>query len=234
MENLINKLNIYETFGFLVPGFLVVLVLSIFYTSLGIKTPINIDNSFLFILIIFVISYYIGILMHELSEIIQIKLKKDWKGFPSERILVKEDLSIIKNQKEKQDYYEIAQKDFGINVNPTSHSDSDLVFHRFRSALINQNKYESSNIFNVQYGLYRNFLAVSLSCFTIFYILIVKNALNGVIFIDNIFNCGHMILFCFFSLLLIRRVRRFGEYYVKAVFRGYYELYKEKYKNISS
>lgn len=151
-----------------------------------------------------------------------------WGGFPSERFLLKDDN--ICSKAEKKSYYILAQKAFQIEEGEYDKEKSQLVFDRFRTALQLAGKDERSQLFNAYYGMNRNFSTGSLICFLTYLIYSIVYVVNYIIFKVRITNDFSFIVtgavFLVFTLILFRRTRRFGETYVKYVFRGFAEHYR--------
>jgi hypothetical protein len=230
MNSLFDKLGIYDFLGYIIPGFLGILATKVLYEDiLRLPFPLKIDNGFINSIIFIVISYFVGIIMHEISQLTQEKiLKRIWNGFPSERFLLKDDK--ICSITEKEDYYAIAQEAFHIERGSYNKEKSQLVFDRFRTALQIAGKDERSQLFNTHYGMYRNFSTGTLLCFLTYFSYSIIYVFNLIAYKTRISNDYSFILtgviFLLFTLLLFRRTKRFGETYVKYVFRGFAEHYR--------
>ena len=78
--------------------------------------------------------------------------------------------------------------------------------------------------------MYRNFSTGSLICFLTYFIYSIVFVFNLVVYKVKITNDYSFIVtdivFLIFTLILFRRTRRFGETYVKYVFRGFAEHYR--------
>ncbi len=232
LKSVFDKLGLYDFLGYIIPGFLGILAMQIFYENiLNISFPLILDDSLINSIVFVAISYFSGVIMHEISQFVQEKvLKKIWKGMPSEKFLLKADSVCSIN--EKKSYYSIANDAFGINDEEYDKEKSQLVFDRFRTALQQAGKDERSQLFNTYYGMYRNFSTGTLICFLAYLIYSVIVLINIIFFKVNIAKDISYIVnglaFLSFTLILFRRTRRFGETYVKYVFRGFAEYYRNQ------
>jgi len=165
MKSLFDKLGIYDFLGFIIPGLLGILSAQVVYKDIfHLPFPLKLDDGFINSFIFIAISYFIGIIMHEISEFVQEKLlKRIWGGFPSERFLLEDDKTCP--EIEKESYYALAKEAFQIEEGKYDKEKSQLVFDRFRTALQLAGKDERSQLFNTYYGMYRNFSTGSLICF---------------------------------------------------------------------
>jgi len=230
MKSLFDKLGIYDFLGFIIPGLLGILSAQVAYKDIfHLPFPLKLDDGFINSFIFIAISYFIGIIMHEISEFVQEKLlKRIWGGFPSERFLLEDDKTCPETEKES--YYALAKEAFQIEEGKYDKEKSQLVFDRFRTALQLAGKDERSQLFNTYYGMYRNFSTGSLICFLTYFIYSIVFVFNLVVYKVKITNDYSFIVtdivFLIFTLILFRRTRRFGETYVKYVFRGFAEHYR--------
>jgi len=90
-------------------------------------------------------------------------------------------------------------------------------------------------LFNTYYGMYRNFSTGSLVCFLTYFIYTTIYLFNLIVYkvriTDDYSFIVTGIIFLIFTLILFRRTRRFGETYVKYVFRGFAEYYRSSQIN---
>jgi len=230
MKSLFDKLGIYDFLGFIIPGFLGILAAQVIYKDiLRISFPMQLNDGFIDSVILVVISYFVGVIMHELSQIVQERLlKRLWGGFPSERFLLEDDK--ICSKIEKQSYYDLAKEVFQIEEGEYDKEKSQLVFDRFRTALQLTGKDKWLQLFNTYYGMYRNFSTGSLVCFITYFIYTIiywfKRIVYKVRIADDYSFMVTCIVFFIFTLILFRRTRRFGETYVKYVFRCFLEYHR--------
>lgn len=230
MKSMLDKLGIYDFLGYIIPGFFGILAAKVIYLDiLKIKFPIDLSNTFIDSIIFLVIAYFSGVIMHEISQVIQeLILKKIWGGFPSERFLLKADKQC--SDIEKAQYYKLAKDAFGIDDCDYTKEKSQLVFDKFRIALQIAGKDERSQLFNTYYGMYRNFSAGCFVCFLVYLIYTLYFGINLLFWktwLTNDFSfVVNGLISLVFSVILFRRTRRFGETYVKYVFRGFAEVHR--------
>ncbi len=235
MKSLFDKLGIYDFLGFIIPGLLGILAAQVLYKDIfHTPFPLQLDDGFINSVIFIAISYFVGIIMHEISQFVQEKLlKRLWGGFPSERFLLEDDKTCSKI--EKQSYHALAKEALQIEEGKYDREKSQLVFDRFRTALQLAGKDEMPQLFNTYYGMYRNFSTGSLVCFLTYLIYTIVYLFNLIVYkvriADDYSFIVTGIVFLIFTLILFRRTRRFGETYVKYVFRGFAEHYRSSQIN---
>ena len=207
MKSLFDKLGIYDFLGFIIPGLLGILSAQVVYKDIfHLPFPLKLDDGFINSFIFIAISYFIGIIMHEISEFVQEKLlKRIWGGFPSERFLLEDDKTCP--EIEKESYYALAKEAFQIEEGKYDKEKSQLVFDRFRTALQLAGKDERSQLFNTYYGMYRNFSTGSLICFLTYFIYSIVFVFNLVVYKVKITNDYSFIVtdivFLIFTLILL-------------------------------
>lgn len=84
MKSLFDKLGLYDYLGFIIPGLLGVLAAQVLYNDIfQLPFPLKIHDGFVDSIIFVAISYFIGVIMHEISQFVQEKLLKcDLGGIP--------------------------------------------------------------------------------------------------------------------------------------------------------
>jgi len=225
MENgFLSKLNIYDVLGYLIPGFLGLYAIDILTTSLF-DLPINLKspNQVILTTVYFCGALFMGIVLHEVSQIMEEKFYiRIWSGFPSQRFL-NEDNSKYSNQM-KRNLKEAAADLFKIEIGDITRSQE--IFNLFYSKLQTLGKDGMIQNFNAQYGMVRNLLAgilminLSLVISTVIYIY-----RNHHVPAKEIWLIGlGIVLIC----ILSRRLRRFGERFADYVIRGFYIYYTEQ------
>ncbi|MDD2218417.1 MAG: hypothetical protein PHG06_09565 [Parabacteroides sp.] len=225
MENgFLSKLSIYDVLGYLIPGFLGLYAIDIVTTSLF-DLPINFKspNQVILTTVYFCGALFMGVVLHELSQIMEDKIYiKIWGGFPSQRFL-NEDNSKYSDQM-KQSLKEAAADIFKIELKDGIRSQE--IFNLFYSKLQTLGKDGMIQNFNAQYGMIRNFLAgilmINLSLVISAVININRNHQAPA---KEIWLIGlGIVLIC----ILSRRLRRFGERFADYVIRGFYIYYTEQ------
>lgn len=234
MKSIFDKLGLYDFLGFIIPGFLGIFAAQVLYADIfHLPFPLKLDDGFINSIVFIAISYFVGVIMHEISQFVQEKLlKRLWGGFPSEKFLLDNDKTCSKIEKES--YYALAKESFQIEEGEYDKEKSQLVFDRFRTALQLAGKDERSQLFNTYYGMYRNFSTGSLVCFLTYFLYAIVCVFKLIAYKVRIDNYSFLVtggIFLIFTLILFRRTRRFGETYVKYVFRGFAEHYRNTLVN---
>ncbi|ATW26578.1 hypothetical protein [Candidatus Formimonas warabiya] len=225
MDKLIDKLSLYDFFGYIIPGFLGTWALNVFFVeTLQVNFIFKLDVGFINSVLFVAISYYIGVLLHELSELLQEHFfKRIWKGLPSERFLVDSDNKY--STEFKASLKKMIESKFGLIVG-NDNKKSQEAFNLIYSGLQGAGKDEKAQLFNSLYGMYRNFFAGTVMCLLVFLI-------KGFVLVcrENWQSLFESFLYAFLFLLatltLMRRLRRFGERLADYVIRDYYNYYLE-------
>lgn len=209
MQNLPNQFNVYDVLSYLIPGFIAICFALLFLNNMF--EIANILNSAFIIFAIIPISFVVGIVFHEFSNIFE----KFIIIRPSEKILLK-DCHLLTDE-EKEFSCQEAKAFFHLKFNNITCKDSHNIYCLFRSALkeySNKPEFIEAELFNIYYGLARNLFAIFLFYTILFSLFSFSELLNkNYIVID-------IVLFVL-TLLMYRRVNRFAEYHVTAIFRAY-------------
>lgn len=209
MQNLPNQFNIYDVLSYLIPGFVAVCFALLFLINIFDISIIL--SSTLFVLAIIPISFVVGIIFHEFSNICEKLITKK----PSEKILLQN--CYLLTDEEKAFSYKEAREFFNLKFEEVNPKDSHSIYCLFRSALkerANKPEFIEAELYNVYYGLARNLFAIFLF-YTILFFMFSFDENFGKIYIVL-----SLTLFIF-TLLMYRRVNRFAEYHVVAIFRAY-------------
>ena len=210
MEKLIDKLSLYDFFGYFIPGLLGTWAINVFFTDvLCIDFFVKLEEGFLNSIIFIAMSYYIGVILHETSECFQKYLFRPlWKGLPSEKFL--QDNNTKYSAEIKALIKNMIKEKFGIEVDNSPIKNQE-VFNLVYSSLQKGGKDEKVQLFNALYGMYRNFFAGTILCIIVFFIkslLLWKNQVN------TINSLSYTVLFVLCGLILLRRNKRFSERFV--------------------
>lgn len=209
MQNLPNQFNVYDVLSYLIPGFIAVCLALLFLSN--IVDVSNVLNSSLIILAIIPISFVVGIIFHEFSNIFEKFITKR----PSEKILL-QDCHLLTDE-EKEFSCQEAKDFFQLKFRDITCKDSHNIYCLFRSALkeySNKPEFIEAELFNIYYGLARNLFAIFLF-YTMLFLIFSFDETFGIIYL-----LLDLILFLL-TLLMYRRVNRFAEYHVVAIFRAY-------------
>ena len=209
MQNLPNQFNVYDVLSYLIPGFIAVCLALLFLNN--IFEILNILNSAFCIFAIIPISFVVGVIFHEFSNIFERFITTR----PSEKILLK-DCHLLTDE-EKEFSCREAKDCFQLKFKNITYKDSHSIYCLFRSALkkdSNKLEFIEAELFNIYYGLARNLFAIFLFYTILFFIFSFDENFGKIYIVLS------LILFIF-TLLMYRRVNRFAEYHVVAIFRAY-------------
>lgn len=209
MQNLPNQFNVYDVLSYLIPGFIAVCLALLFLNN--IFEILNILNSAFCIFAIIPISFVVGVIFHEFSNIFERFITTR----PSEKILLK-DCHLLTDE-EKEFSCREAKDFFQLKFKNITYKDSHSIYCLFRSALkeySNKPEFIEAELFNIYYGLARNLFAIFLFYTILFFIFSFDENFG------KIYIMLSLILFIF-TLFMYRRVNRFAEYHVVAIFRAY-------------
>lgn len=209
MQNLPNQFNVYDVLSYLIPGFIAVCLALLFLNN--IFEILNILNSAFCIFAIIPISFVVGVIFHEFSNIFERFITTR----PSEKILLK-DCHLLTDE-EKEFSCRKAKDCFQLKFKNITYKDSHSIYCLFRSALkkdSNKLEFIEAELFNIYYGLARNLFAIFLFYTILFFIFSFYENFGKIYIVLS------LILFIF-TLLMYRRVNRFAEYHVVAIFRAY-------------
>lgn len=213
MEKLLDKFSLYEFVVYFIPGtsLLGILILQNFSSFDIINYK---EYSLFFTFVLFFIGYFLGIIVHEVGELLQHIV---FKGNKLPSYTYAQQNSNIFSKTELEDYKKIAKKMYNVDINNSENA--DLFFHRLRAYLKNSEKYNEAEIINNNYGICRSYLALSviLAIMLLPSLFISFSFLNLVVYILNI-----IVIF-----IMCRRLNRFGKTYVKKVLRLAYSKLKE-------
>lgn len=214
MGKFLDKFSLYEFFVYFIPGtsLLGILISQNFYNIDFINYE---EYSLFFTFVLFFIGYFLGIVIHEVGELLQKHIVFKGNKLPS-FIYAQQDSNIF-SKTEMDDYKKMAKKMYNIDINNSENA--DLFFHRLRAHLKSSEKYNEAEIINNNYGICRSYLALSV----ILAIVLFPN-----LFIN--FSCFNFVAYIFnivVFFILYRRLIRFGQTYVKKVLRLAYSKLKE-------
>lgn len=220
MDKILEKFSMYDFLGYFLPGSIVLFVLNNRYLDFSTILSTFSFNSEVFLAIYFVIlSYSIGMLSHEFSELIQKYLLSPlWGGLPSERFLSDKDKKYTIEYKEK-----IRNKinaDFGIltgNDKKINQEAFNLIYSKVQKGSGNQR----IQLFNSIYGMNRNIISGIVICIFLGTLKYFEELNSSDWFSLDILNKSIIILVI---ILVFRRAKRFSERFADYVFRDYMNM----------
>ncbi len=229
-DNIINKLHLYEFLGYLIPGSVFVFILLFALNLIDFKIKLKIENEFIGFILYFAGIYFIGIVLHEISNLTEShELKKLWNGFPSTRFLLKNETLI--SEHDKKLCWKYAREHFSMKINlkcPKNESEkrirsfSHQIYMKFRAYIkelgIPEVLLNESEMFNIHYGMCRNFLATSLISIIMFGTMTIYLILQHKSYLLSL-----VLAFAFYGIswLLYRRTKRFADYHLRSSILAY-------------
>lgn len=215
MDSALEKVGLYDFFGVFLTGILVVaiaLFLNLPLTSLFVNTENSAINFILFILE----CYFIGVILQEISSVIDANFFKFQKNARS--FFLNENNKIIKNESELQSFRLVANKILGINE--TNHkyttAENEYVFFHCKSFLEIEGKADAVERINSLYAMSRSLIVAITLC------------LFGYLFNNSLTPSAETYPIVFTLLILIclffRRANRFSKYRVRKILRLYITL----------
>ena len=239
MHNIFEKLHTYDIVVYLIPG-----IFTICYICYGIHLmhfmPQNrVNNLITDTVAFFVISYYVGIIIHEASYLLQeFELNRLWDKLYSKKLLHK-NCSIL-SPEDRQKGWHIIKNDFGIKVdlrfknyeelNKKIDDYSQSLYERCRESLKykykNNRKLDQAEIFNIHYGLARNLLASTLIALIYFCIVAVYIYIKQLPFFALAISL--MGLLYIFSKLLYQRAEKYAKHHVSHAIIMYLSIFHNK------
>lgn len=238
MQNIFERLHTYDIVAYLIPG-----VFTICYICFGMHlmhliperlTSNLITDSIMF----FVMAYYLGIIIHEMSYRLQkIELHRLW-GKPYSKKLLHKNCNVL-NDIDIKNGWKILKEDFSIDINLRFKNTTDLdkkideysqiLYERCRECLKyeykNYRKLDQAEIFNIHYGLARNLLASTLIAIIYFSVVTIYIYINKLPFF--ILSIVLMLLSYIFAKLLYQRAQKYAIYHVRNVIILYLSIFGE-------
>lgn len=238
MQNIFEKFHTYDIVAYLIPG-----IFTVCYVCYGMHLmyliPQKMVNNFITDSVaFFVISYYVGIIIHEISYLLQkYELYRLWEKPYSQKLLHK-NCNVLNNM-DIQKGWKILKEDFGIDIKLRFKNIKDLskkideysqiLYERCRECLKyeykNYRKLDQAEIFNIHYGLARNLLASTLIAIIYFSIVTIYIYMNKLPFF--ILSIVIMLLSYIFTKLLYHRAQKYAIYHVRNVIILYLSIFGE-------
>lgn len=221
MDSALEKVGLYDFFGVFLTGILVValaLFLNLPLTPLFVNTENSVINLILFILE----CYFIGVVLQEISSVIDANFFKFQKSARSS--FLNDNNKIIKNEWELQAFRHSANKILKINEidhNYTT-SENEYVFFYCKSFLEIEGKDDAVERINSLYGMSRSLIVAVAICLMMY--LFNNSTTPSAETYPIVFAL--LILICLF----FRRAKRFSKYRVRKILRLYLTLSEMKSK----
>lgn len=221
MNSIFNKLNLYDFLGYIIPGSLIITILNDFFVkNLNVDFIFEVnDGNIIDVFLFIIISYFFGILIHELSQIVeQYFFKRVWNGFPSEKYLLD---NCDKYSKEfKNELKKTIKSKFDITLNNTKEKNQEA-FNLIYSKVQKLEGNDRIQLFNTIYGMCRSLFTGSIFGSALYITkLIIEWGKN------DLANFTYILLFLVSSYLLYRRSTRFSKRFADYVYRDFYNYCK--------
>lgn len=249
MEKIIDHLGLYDLLSTFLSGIIIMgglYLVNIRIPVLFFSSKCLIKHLFSNMTLFLMCSYFVGLIMQELSSFIErnisflnfrknsrsnfLNAADDKKKSKLKRIFVK--YNVIDNPKELKEYKVIAHN---ILKNPQitfSQEDCEYVYHYCKGRVEVKNLGSSIHRVNSLYAMSRS-LFVSFSLLTIsiiiYLVLDLMKCFRINIFLYHV-NCIYLIPLIILSFLFFGRCKRYAEYRVRAVMRQYRIIYNEDKK----
>ena len=219
MDSALEKVGLYDFFGVFLTGMLVVAI------ALFLELPltllfVNTENSIIDLILFILECYFIGVVLQEISSVIDAKFFKFQKNARSS--FLDENNKIIRNESELQSFRLVANKILGINEADHNYttSENEYVFFYCKSFLEIEGKDDER--INSLYGMSRSLIVAITLC------------LLGYLFNNGPTPSAETYPIVFALLILIflffRRAKRFSKYRVRKILRLYLTLSEIKDK----
>ena len=236
MQNIFEKFHTYDIVAYLIPG-----IFTVCYVCYGMHLidliPLDSKNNLITDSVaFFIILYYIGIVIHEISYRMQkLELHRLWKK-PYSKMLLHKDCDIL-NMVDKRKGWDILKEDFGIKIdlrtknlvelNEKIDNYSQILYERCRECLKyeykNFRKLDQEEIFNIHYGLARNLLASTLIAIVFFAVIAIYIHINQLPFFT--LSVILMLISYIFAKLLYQRAQKYAIYHVRHVIILYLSIF---------
>lgn len=222
---MIEKIGLYDIAGSFCAG-----VVFLFLSYLiGIQTPLNrivelfelMSNDVINIILFCIIAYFIGLLLHELTSVIETillrcKIDFDYRRHHCRTFLISG--NVIKNEEERDEYIALTRIIFGKSQNYTfNESDCEQIYQEYKYDV--EQKGFSHQIERID-AIYKfcHTLSVTLAFIPLQYIVFPTH-LSG----DEKTTCVLVICFILAILLLDHKARRYSSYRIRMIVRYFFE-----------
>lgn len=216
MDSALNKVGPYDFFGVFLTGILVTIIL------LGLNLPLvfpleHTDNALIDLILFILESYFIGVILQEISSMLDKKLLKIQESARS-TFLNSNNNKVVENNLElasaQHSANKILKKSGGNHT--YSSAENEYVYFHMKTFLETQDKMDAVEMINSLFGMSRS-LTIALAFILIFYFIHNFNSSLGVNFSVLFFL---ILLIC----LLFQRTKRFYQYKVRKIIRLYISM----------
>lgn len=219
MESALSKMGLYELLGGFVPGMTAIILWT--YLELPPVAMGKIEGDNLKIVFFLVESYFIGLIIQELSSFIDKKMVNFRET--SKRTFLNHDNNIVHDKKELNDYRKIANHILRKNADNTEFTPEDqhYVFMYCKGFLEANKKNGKEYSLDSLFAMSRSF-TIMLPLLLIFRLL--RCYVNSQFYVIDFFN---LVLICFLTYVFYRRTKRYSFLRTHAVLQHYRALSQE-------
>lgn len=214
MENALSRVGLYDLFTILLSGMTAIIIDYCINGDLEKNLTKTLNNKFNNIITFLLISYFIGMILQEISSFFDKKIKIFKFRQKAMRNFLNEHNKIVKNKIELKEYQELANKILKKDQTPEEYTEEECeyVYYYCKTQLELNCKSDKTEKINATYGTSRS-LMFALIIIGIRY-LYYNKSLSGVIFVA----------LCILIGLFYKRCKRFSEYRVWVILRPYKSL----------
>ena len=235
MDNLFDKMGLYDFFGILIPGMfflgaMIVIdlpILDVFYVP---------DSGTVFVILFVVFSYILGSLIQEVGSLAD-KKRKLWRYSASKKFLSDSEFG-KKEIKDIEDlvYKTVGKQKDGPQKEILNEEDCRVTFFECKAKLENQGKMDKADRLDAIYCMSRDFIVCNLG---ILIVMVLSSAWDNIVnklykvdVIDTTYDVGLIILvlfYCFVSSYVFGiKASRYAKIRVRTILRQNISLVKEK------
>ena len=197
MENALSRVGLYDFFTILLSGMTAIIIDYCINGDLEKNLTKTLNNKFNNIITFLLISYFIGMILQEISSFFDKKIKIFKFRQKAMRNFLNEHNKIVKNKIELKEYQELANKILKKDQTPEEYTEEECeyVYYYCKTQLELNCKSDKTEKINATYGTS-------------------NKSLSGVIFV----------VLCILIGLFYKRCKRFSEYRVRVILRQYKSL----------
>ena len=219
MDSALDKIGVYDFFGVFLSGMFVVFIS--YYLDLPLIIIIeNTDNDIINVILFMLESYFLGLILQEISSIVDRKYFKFREKAGSN--FLNDDNKILDNELELKSFRELANEILSIqgnNHHVYNKKENEYVYYHCKTFLEIHGKSDKINRINSLYAMSRS-LIVSLPICLIAYIICNIKSLG-------FYTFSYIIIMVLFIPIFYIRTKRFSTYRVRVILR-YYKILNER------
>lgn len=212
MENALNRVGLYDFFTILLSGMTAIIIDYCVNTDLERDFTKILDDKFSNIIAFLLISYFIGMILQEISSFFDKKINIFKFRQKAMRTFLNEHNKVVKNKIELKEYQKLANEILKKDQTPEEYTEEECeyVYYYCKTQLELNCKSDKMEKINATYGISRSLMFALIIIIGIRY-LYYNKPLSVIIF-------GVLCMVIFF---LYKRCKRFSEYRVRVILRQY-------------